>query len=118
MQSTVRTTVPYIRWCTALRLTLVVQFDLECGDRGTCGQQISVLDARTACERRKRKSCRKALVQFIELVMLMTFEKFKNKNETQNCIGIMLDLVDKSDRVVVGTNARVVNARVVRMPEE
>ena len=80
--------------------------------------QSSVLDVRTACARRERKSCRKALVQFNELVMLMTTEKPKNKNETQNCIGIMLDLVDKSDIVVVGTNARVVNARVVRMPEE
>ena len=74
--------------------------------------QSSVLDVRTACERRERRSCRKALVQFNELVMLMTFEKPENKNETQNCIGIILDLVDRSDRVVVGTNV------VRRMTEE
>ena len=37
------------------------------------------LDVKTACERRKRKSCRKALVKFDELVMLMTIEKPKDK---------------------------------------
>ena len=36
---------------------------------------------RTACERRKRKSCRKALVKFDELVMLMTIEKHKDKGK-------------------------------------
>ena len=43
--------------------------------------QSSVSDVKTACERRKRKSCRKALVKFDELVMLMTIEKPKDNGQ-------------------------------------
>ena len=69
---------------------------------------------RSACERRKRKSCRKAFVLINELAMLAP----KNKGEVQNCIGIVLGLVDRSDEVVVGTIERSVRARIVRrMPE-
>ena len=52
--------------------------------------------------------------------MLTMIEKPKDKGETQNCIGIMSDLVDRSDEVVVGgTTVRVLKARIVcRMPEE
>ena len=83
------------------------------------GSQSSVPDARTACGRRKRRSCRKALVQFNELVVLMMIEKPNDKGKVLKCIGIMLDLVDSSDWVVAGTIVRVVRARVVcRMPEE
>ena len=45
--------------------------------------QSSVADVTTACERRKRKSCRKALVKFDELVMLMTIEKPKDKGKAK-----------------------------------
>ena len=38
-----------------------------------------------------------------ELVMLAP----KNKGEVQNCIGVVLGLVDRSDEVVVGTIDRV-----------
>ena len=52
--------------------------------------------------------------------MLTMIEKPKDKGETQNCIGIMSDLVDRSDEVVVGgTTERVLKARFVCcMPEE
>ena len=80
--------------------------------------QSGVSDVKTACERRKRKSCRKALVKFDELVMLMTIEKPKDKGKV-DANTIMLDLVDRSDEVVVGTTDRVVKARIVcRAPKE
>ena len=61
--------------------------------------QPSVSDVKTACERRKRMNCRKALVKLDELVMLMTI----GKPEHQPCADVaMLDLVDRSDEIVVG----------------
>ena len=64
------------------------------------------------------ESCRKALVKFDELVMLMTIEKPKNKGKV-DANTIMLDLLDRSDEVVVGTIDRVVKARIVhRAPKE
>ena len=79
--------------------------------------QRSVSDGKTAYERRKLKSHRKALVPFGELVMFMPMEKPKNKGEVRNSVGIMLGLVDRSGEVVIGTTERVVKARTVhRMP--
>ena len=40
--------------------------------------QSSVADVGTACERRKRKSCRKALVQFIELAVFVKLATERN----------------------------------------
>ena len=86
--------------------------------------QSSVADVTTAFERRKRKSCRKALVTFDELVMLTTIEKPKDKGNAKvngkvDANTIMLDLVDRPDEVVVGMADRVVKARVVyRVPKE
>ena len=78
--------------------------------------QSKVSDLKTACERRKRKGCRKALVKFDELVMLMTIETPRHQ---LNANTIMLDLVDRSDEVVVGMTDRVVKARIVhRVPKE
>ena len=66
----------------------------------------------------KRKSCRKALVKFDGLVMLMTIEKPKDKGKV-DAKTIMLDLVDRPDEVVVGTTGRVVKARIVyHVPKE
>ena len=50
----------------------------------------------------------------------MTIKKPKDKGEVENFIGIVLDLLDRSDEVVVGATERVVvKARVVcRMREE
>ena len=80
--------------------------------------QSGAADKRTACERRKRKSCRKVLVKFDELVMLMTIGKHKDMGKVDDANTIMLDLVDRSDEVVVGTTHRVVEARVVyRVPK-
>ena len=83
--------------------------------------QSSVADVKTACERRKRKSCRRAFVKFDELVMLMTIEKPKDKGKVKGKVDantIMLDLVDLSDEVVPTTD-RVLRARIVyRVPKE
>ena len=78
--------------------------------------QPSVPDVKTACERRKRKSCRKALVKLDELVMLMMIDKPEHQPHVNS---IMLDHVDRSDEVVVGMTDRVVKARIVyRVPKE
>ena len=70
----------------------------------------------TACERRKQKSCRKALDKFDELVMLMTIDKPEHQLDADTT---MLDLVDRSDEVVVRMIDRVVKARIVyHAPEE
>ena len=76
---------------------------------------------KTACERRKRKSCRRALVKFGKLVVLMTIEKPMDKGKVRGKVDastIMLDFVDRSDEVVP-TTGRVVKARIVhRVPKE
>ena len=72
--------------------------------------QPSVPDVKTACERRKRMSCRKALVKFDELVMLMKIEKPKDMGKVDTDI-TMLDLVDRSDEVVVGMTRIVSRAK-------
>ena len=64
---------------------------------------VVVSDGKIRYERRKQKSCRKALVPFGELVMFMPVEKPKDKSEAQNRVGTMLGLVDRSDEVVIGT---------------
>ena len=72
--------------------------------------QPSVPDVKTACERRERKSCRKALVKFDDLVMLMMIEKPKNKGKLKGKVDAditILDLVDRSDEVVGGMIDRV-----------
>ena len=75
----------------------------------------SVSDVKTACERRKRKRCRKALVKYDELVMLKTIEKPRHQPYANT---IMLDLVDRSDEVVL-TIDRVVKDRIVyRVPKD
>ena len=81
--------------------------------------QSSVADVRTARGRRKRKSCRKALVKFDELAMLMTIEKPRVLEGKVDANTIMFDLVDRLDEVVVGANDRVAKARIVhRVPKE
>ena len=115
MQSTVRTIVAYIEevygtmsdpgsasstWTAGIVGHVVIR------------SQSNVSDVQTACERRKRKSCRKALVKFDELVMLMTIEKPKEKGKVDANTN-MVDLVDRCDEVVVGTTDRVVKVRIV-----
>ena len=53
--------------------------------------QPSVPDMKTACERRKRKSCRKALIKLDELAMLMTIDKSEDQPFADKT---MLDLVE------------------------
>ena len=123
MQNTARTIVAYIEWVYSTKPdpgSALLAWTVEIVGHKVGRSQSSVPDVRTACERRKRKSCRKALVQFDELVMLMTIEKPKDKDKIRNCIGIKLDHVDRSDDVVVGgTTDRVVKARFVhRVPRQ
>ena len=73
--------------------------------------QRSVSDGKTAYERRKQKSYRKALIPFGELLMFMPTGKPEDKGEVRNLVGIMLGLVDRSDEVVIGTPERLVKAR-------
>ena len=116
MQSTTRALVAYAEWvhgtvCEpgSAILTWAVEFSGQVVSRF----QRSVSDGKTAYERRKLKSYRKAFVPFGELVMFMPMEKPKDKGEVRNCVGIMLGLVDRSDDVVIGTTERVVKARTV-----
>ena len=120
MQSTTRALVAYAEWVHgtvfepgSAILTWAVEFSGQVVSRF----QRSVSDGKTAYERRKLKSYRKALVPFGGLVMFMPIEKPRDKGEVRNCVGIMLGLVDRSDEVVIGTTERVVKARTVhRMP--
>ena len=82
--------------------------------------QSGASEERTACERRKRRNCSKALVQCTELVMFVTIERPKDKGEIQCWKVPTRYQVDGSDEVVThGTTDRVVKARVgCRMPEE
>ena len=111
MQSTARTIVAYVEW--------VYGTTFEPGSASSTWtaelvghvirSQSSVADVRTACERRERKCCCKALVKFDELVMLMTIEKPKDKGKLKGKIDantIRLDLVDRSDEVVVGMSCQ------------
>ena len=94
--------------CNAV-LTLAVEFSGQVVSRF----QRSVSDGKTAYERWKLKSYRKALVPFGELVMFMPMEKPEDKGGVRNCVAIMLGLVDRSDEVIIGTTERVVKARTV-----
>ena len=91
---------------------------LEIVGRVVSRSRSGVSNERTARERRKQKSCRKAPVPLNELVMFVTVEKPQDKDEVQNCIGIVLGFVDDSDEVVVVTIDRVVEVHIVcRVPE-
>ena len=120
MQSTTRALVAYAEWVHgtvfepgSAILTWAVEFSGQVVSRF----QRSVSDGKTAYERRKLKSYRKAHVPFGELVMFMPIEKPKDKGEVRNCAGIMMVLVERSGEVVIGTTDRKVKARTVhRMP--
>ena len=53
------------------------------------------------------------LVQLNGVVILVTIEKPKDKDEIRNCMGIVVDLVDRSDEVVVGTMEKVTQTIVL-----
>ena len=113
IQSTTRALVAYAEWVHgtvfepgSAILTWAVEFSGQVVSRF----QRSVSDGKTAYERQKLKSCRKALFPFGELVMFMPMETPKHKGEFRNCVGIMLGLVDRSDEVVIGTTEQLVKA--------
>ena len=77
MQSTVKTIVAYSEWvygATSDPGSVISNWTVEIVGHLVSRSQSSVPDVRTACERRKRKSNRKALVQFNELEMHVTIE--------------------------------------------
>ena len=122
MLSTTRALVAYAEWVHGTVFepgSAILTWAVEFSGHFVSRFQRSVSDGKTAYERRKLKSYRKALVPFCELVMFMPMEKPKDKGEVWDSVGNMLGLVDKSDEVVVGTTERVVKARTVhRMLEE
>ena len=106
MQSSVRTIVAYIVWVYSTTsdpggatLTWTAETVGHVVNRTRSG----VPDVRTACvSRRMRKSCRKAVVQSNELVMLMMIEKPKDEGKILDCIGIVLILwTDLTESLVV-----------------
>ena len=116
MQSTTRTLVTYAEWVHGTVFepgSAILTWTVEFSGQVVSRFQRSVSDGKTAYERRKLKSYRKALVPFGELVMFMPMEKPKDNGEVRNCVGIMLGLVDRSDEVVIGTTERMVKARIV-----
>ena len=121
MQSTVRTIVAYIEWVYGTSFepgSASSTWTAEIVGHVVSGSQSCVSHpkhVKTTCERRKRKSCCKALVNFDDMVMLMTIEKPRHHTYVNT---IMLNLVDRSDEVVP-TTYRVVKARIVhRVPKE
>ena len=104
MQSTVRTIVAYIEWVYGNTFdpgSAISTWTVKIVGHVVSRSQLSVPDVRTACERRKRKSRRKALVQFNELVMLMTMEKPKDKGDVEKCTDPTRYLVDLTKSLVV-----------------
>ena len=121
MQIIVRTIVAYIEWvygATSDPGGAISTWTMEIVGHVVSRSQSSVLDVRTACERRRLRTCPKALVQFNELERLLNRQP-KDKGKTQNCTDPTRYLVDRFDGVVVGTTGRVLRARIVcRMAEE
>ena len=120
MQNVVRSLDAYIEWrysTTSHPGSAISNWAVEVVGH-VVRSQSGVSEERTACERRKRRHCRKASVQCNELVMFVTIEKPEDKGENQNCIGIVLNLVDRSDKIVGGMTERAVTTRIVwSMPE-
>ena len=79
--------------CTAYdHDSLILAWTAEIVGRVVGRSQSGVSKEWTACERRKRRNCRKASVLCGELVMLTVIEEPKDKGETRKCVGILLDL--------------------------
>ena len=117
MQSTTKAIVAYAEWVHETVFEpggAILASTVEFSGQVVSRFQRSVSDGKTAYDRRKQKSHRKALVPFGELVMFMPVEKPKDKGGARNRVGIMLGFVARSDEVVIGTTER---ARIVhRMP--
>ena len=85
MQSTERTTLAYIELVHDITFdpgSAISTWTVEIVGHVVSRSQSSVssiLGVRTACESRKRRNCRKALVQFNELVILVMIEKPKKR---------------------------------------
>ena len=104
--------------CTVPSLTLIdsaiLAWTAEIVGRVVSRSQSGASKEWTACERRKRSKCRKALVQCSESVVLTMIENPKGI-ALASCRILWTDL---GEVVVGGTVERVVKARVVcRIPE-
>ena len=97
MQSTARSLMAYaegVQNTTFEPGSAILAWAVEYAGQVVSRCQRSVSDGKTACERRKQKSYRKALIPFGELVMFMPIEKPKDKGEVRYRVGIMLGVVD------------------------
>ena len=90
MQSTMRSVVAYIEWVhsTTFEPGSATLWAVEFSGPLVSGLQRSVSDGKTAYERRKRKSYRKAMVPFGELELSTPVERSKDKGQTRNRVGI------------------------------
>ena len=97
MQSTARSLLAYaegVQNTTFEPGSAILAWAVEYAGQVVSRFQRSVSDGKTAYERRKQKSYRKALIPFGELVMFMPIEKPKDKGEVRYRVGIMLGVVD------------------------
>ena len=84
MQSTTREIIAFAEWAhgTVFELdSAILTWAVELSGQVVSRFQRSVSDGKTAYERQKLKSCRKALVPFGELVV----HKPRDKGEVRNC---------------------------------
>ena len=91
MQSTTRAIVAYAEWVHGTVFEAGSAFctwAVEFSGQVVSKFQRSVSDGKTAYERQKQQSYRKALVPFGELVMFMPMEKLEDKGEARNRVGI------------------------------
>ena len=82
MQNVVRSLDVYIEWVystTSDPGSAISIWTVEIVGHVVSRSQSGVSDERTACGRRKRRNCGKALVQFDELVMFVTIEKLQGQ---------------------------------------
>ena len=89
MQSTTRALVAYAEWVHGTMYapgSAVLTWDVEFSEQVVSRFHRSVSDGKTAYERRKLKSYRKALVPFGELVMIVPMEKPIDMGEVRNCV--------------------------------
>ena len=97
MQSTARSLMAYaegVQNTTFEPGSAILAWAVEYAAQVVSRFQRSVSDGKTACERRKQKSYRKALIPFGKLVMFMPIEKPKDKGEVRYRVDIMLGVVD------------------------
>ena len=86
MQSIARSLIAYAEWVPNTTFepgSAILAWAVAHSGQVVSRLQRSIPDGKTAYERRKQKSCRKALIPFGELVMCMPIEKPRDKGEVR-----------------------------------